>query len=393
MKAIINGIIILPDELVTGQVLMYDDKISQIIPRSEWHAGWCTDLINAQGGFVSPGFINEHIHGCAGCDTMDESPEALLTMSKALPATGVTAFVPTTMTYEQGRVEQVLAAVRNACTQAKGARILGAHMEGPFISTAYKGAQKDDNIVKPDFSWLAPYKDVIKIITLAPEVIPSHHFLRECEENGIILSFGHSGADYDQALEAMAGVESCHVSHLFNAMSPLHHRAPGLAGAALTQDDVHCELICDNIHVHPAMQKLVYKAKGRDGIILITDSMRACLLGDGESELGGQKVFVQNGQARLADGSLAGSVLTMDQAVMNFLGNTGASLPDTIAMATINPAKDLGVYDRMGSLEAGKNADFTIFDETGKITYTVIGGETVFDWFKEEEKRERAEKD
>lgn len=378
MKAIINGIIILPHELATGQVLLYDEKIKGIIPRNEWHAGHCTDIINAQGGFVSAGFINEHLHGCGGYDVMDDTDEALETISELLPRTGVTAFVPTTMTYDRPRVERILTRIKHSQGKIQGAHILGAHMEGPFINAEYKGAQDGKNIAAPDFSWLEGYRECIKIITLAPEMCSNHQFLDKCEKNNILISIGHSAASYEDVLSVMRHTAACHITHLFNAMPTMHHRAPGIIGAAFTEDKIRCELICDNLHVHPAMQKLVYRVKGRDGIILITDSMRACLLGDGKSELGGQDVFVEKGQARLADGALAGSVLTMDKAVMNFLSNTGASLPDTIAMVTINPAKDLGVYDHMGSLEAGKNADVTIFDENGNIQYTVISGNTLF---------------
>ena len=180
----------------------------------------------------------------------------------------------------------------------------------------------------------------------------------------------------------MAGMADCgvyHVTHLFNAMPAFHHRQPGLIGAALTDDRAHCELICDNIHVHRTAQVLAYKAKGRDGLILITDSLRACLMGDGLFELGGREVLVRDGRARLADGTLAGSIVTMDRAVFNFLVNTGAPLPDVIAMATINPARDLGVAERLGSLEKGKQADITFLDDGDlHVRRTIVAGETVY---------------
>lgn len=379
MKAIIDGLLVLPHEIVTGKVLMYEKDIWKIVPRKEFRAGMCTDLVDANGGFVVPGFINEHIHGCAGADTMDETEDALKKMQDILPKTGVTSFLPTTMTMQRDAIERALQRIRRA-KDNPGAQILGAHMEGPFISTLYKGSQAEEHIAAPDFSWIEPYADVVKIITLAPETLKNKTFLKECAAHHIVPSFGHSGVSYEDAMDAMEKCDICHVTHLYNAMTPLHHRQPGLVGAALLADQAHCELICDNLHVHPAAQKLAYQMKGRDGIILVTDSLRACLMPDGESELGGQKVFVKDGQARLADGTLAGSTAAMNQVVLNFLLNTGASLPDVVAMATINPAKDLGVYDRIGSLEEGKQADIVVLDSNDfHVKQTIIAGELVYD--------------
>lgn len=379
MKAIIDGLLVLPHEIVTGKVLMYEKDIWKIVPRKEFRAGMCTDLVDANGGFVVPGFINEHIHGCAGADTMDESEDALKKMQDVLPKTGVTSFLPTTMTMQRDKIERALHRIRRA-KDNPGAQILGAHMEGPFISPLYKGSQAEEYIAAPDFSWIEPYADVVKSITLAPETLKNKTFLKECAVHHIVPSFGHSGASYEEAMDAMEKCEVCHVTHLYNAMTPLHHRKPGLVGAALLAKQAHCELICDNLHVHPAAQKMAYQLKGRDGIILITDSLRACLMPDGESELGGQKVFVKDGQARLADGTLAGSTAAMNQVVLNFLLNTGASLPDVVAMATVNPAKDLGVYDRIGSLEEGKQADIVVLDSNDfHVKQTIIAGELVYD--------------
>lgn len=380
MKAIIDGLLVRGNEIVTGQVLMYDRDIWKIVPRKAFRAGMCTELVDANGGFVAPGFINEHIHGCAGADVMDETEEALETMQKALPATGVTSFVPTTITYDRPRIEGALKRIRQAMTRsAAGARVLGAHMEGPFINPECKGSHDGAHIQQADFSWLEPYADVIKIITAAPEMLRSNRFIKECLSHGIVLSLGHSKATCEEALSVMDSVSYCHVTHLFNAMPPFHHRRPGLAGAALLQKNVCCELICDNLHVHPAAQKLAYQMKGRNGLILVTDAMRACLLPDGTSELGGQIVYVKNGEARLQDGTLAASVAPMNEMLLHFLINTGASLPDVIAMATENPAKALGVYDHLGSLDEGKQADITILDSTDfHVKQTIVGGELVY---------------
>ncbi len=380
MKAIFDGLIVLPNEIINGHVILYEKDIWRIVPRKQFRAGMCSEFIDANGGFVVPGFINEHIHGCAGADVMDDDDQALPTMQRALPATGVTSFVATTMTMEQGVIETALKRIKAAKENyAGGAHVLGAHLEGPFISPLYKGSQSEDCIQDPDFSWLEPYGDIIKIITLAPEQLKNKQFLKACKDKGIVVSLGHSGASFEQATDCMETVGNCHVTHLYNAMTPFRHREPGLVGAALLDKNACCELICDDLHVHPAAQKLAYQMKGRDGIILVTDSMRACLQGDGESSLGGQKVFVKNGEARLADGTLAASVAPMNEVVLHFLINSGASLPDVVAMATVNPAKSLGVYDRIGSLEEGKQADIVVLDSNDfHVKSTVVAGELVY---------------
>lgn len=380
VKAVVNGNLVLEREIVSGQVLLYEgDTIRDIMGQRFFRPRMCEEVIDATGCFVTAGFINEHIHGCGGADAMDEADHALETMAALLPQTGVTAFLPTTMTYERSRIEAALTRIRTArCKKPQGARILGAHMEGPFINEQYKGAQEAAAIAKADISLIEDYGDIIKIITLAPETIDDKTFFALCRDKDIVVSVGHSMATYEE----MAGMADCgvyHVTHLFNAMPAFHHRQPGLIGAALTDDRAHCELICDNIHVHRTAQVLAYKAKGRDGLILITDSLRACLMGDGLFELGGREVLVRDGRARLADGTLAGSIVTMDRAVFNFLVNTGAPLPDVIAMATINPARDLGVAERLGSLEKGKQADITFLDDGDlHVRRTIVAGETVY---------------
>ena len=224
MKAIIDGLIVLPNEIINGHVIMYEKDIWRIVPRKQFRAGMCSEFIDANGGFVVPGFINEHIHGCAGADTMDDDNQALKTMQQALPATGVTSFVPTTMTMEQGRIEKALSRIRQARDDYQGgAQVLGAHMEGPFISPAYKGSQAEENIQTADFSWLEPYADVIKIITLAPETLKNKKFLKDCQDHGIIVSIGHTAADFDQAMDCMDALGSCHVTHLYNCLLYTYH--------------------------------------------------------------------------------------------------------------------------------------------------------------------------
>lgn len=379
MKAIIDGRLVMPDTVLDGYALLYDgNTILDVVTQDSVNTDACESVVRADGALIMPGFINEHIHGCAGVDTMDEDAGALLKMQQVLPATGVTSFLPTTMTYDRRRIEEALQRIRQAKANP-GTRILGAHMEGPFISQAYKGAQKAENISAADFSWLEPYADVVKIITLAPETLKDRSFLEQCAAHHIIVSVGHSAASYEEVRSIMADCPFYHITHLFNAMTPLHHRKPGIVGAALLDPHAHCELICDNLHVHPAAQELVYRMKGQDGIILITDSLRACLLADGESELGGQKVFVHHGEARLADGTLAGSIAPMNEVVHHFLENSRAPLHEVIAMATANPARDLGVFEQLGSLEPGKLADIVLVSpDDFQVKKTLIDGQVVY---------------
>ena len=369
MKAICNGRFILPQEIREGQALLFQEKIlgfcspDRIPPEAE--------RIDVQGDYVSPGFLNLHIHGCGGKDVMDGTQEALRTMSRLLPSTGVTGWLPTTMTSGREAITQALTAIRGAQGTVAGAEILGANLEGPFISEKYKGAQKACHIRKASWELVEPFAGLIRILTLAPETLEDTDFISRCHQAGIIVSLGHSDATFEEAAQAVAAGAS-HITHLFNAMSPLHHRKPGLVGAALTLP-VTCELIADGIHIHPAALELAVRAKGLDRVVLITDSMRACLLGEGKSELGGQTVYVKDGRAALADGTLAGSILTMEKAVRNIWKWGHLTLPQAVQLATANPARELGLTDR-GTLEPGKQADITVFDEDFRILRTYVKG-------------------
>ena len=374
MKAIINGKVILPNAqgnfILENCAVLFDDVIKKITPHFD---GVAEKIIDANGKYVSPGFINVHIHGCGGADTMDDEDNALKIISKNLTAHGVTSFLPTTMTYDIARLQKIFCRIRKAMTQSHGAKILGCHMEGPYISEKFKGAQAEKNIRQANFSDIKNFTDVIKIITLAPEKISDWSFVEKCQAAKIILSIGHSAATYEQAMSAVEVHKINHFTHTFNAMTGFHHRRPGVVGAAL-DSSANCEIIPDNIHTSPAAQRIFYHAKQGKNIILITDSLRACGLGDGESELGGQKVFVKGNLATLADGTIAGSVIAMNQAVKIFLENTKAPLPQIIEMVTKNPAQELNFYDKIGSIEEGKQADFVIFDDDLKIFSTIIDG-------------------
>jgi N-acetylglucosamine-6-phosphate deacetylase len=376
MKAIINAQIITAREILQNYAVIFDEKITHILPEEALACYDVSEKINAQGFFVSAGFIDIHVHGCAGIDTMDERPDAITLLSEKLPPTGVTAFLPTTMTMRFDKIESALTNIRLAMGNAPGAQVLGCHLEGPFISQAFKGAQDPAYILPPDFSKIKAYSDVIKIITLAPEGPASAVFIRSCRERGITVALGHSAISYEAAMAAIKEGVS-HITHIFNALAPFHHRQPGVIGAA-ADSDVTCELIADNLHVHPAAQRLLLKIKGSDKIILITDAMRASLMSDGKYDFGGQVVLVQDGQARLASGVIAGSVLTLNQAIFNFKQTSGLDLATVIRMVTVNPAKRLGVFASKGSIAVGKDADLVIFDDTLTIHVTIVRGKTIY---------------
>ena len=332
-----------------------------------------------EGAIVLPGFVDEHIHGADGCDGMDGTGESLSTIAKALPREGTTSFLVTTMTNEKNKILAALSSVK-AYESKEGARVLGVHLEGPFLSLAYAGAQAKEHLLAPsikafnDFQVAAGGK--IKLVTLAPEPDGAKELIAHLVASGVRVSLGHSGASYADARHAIALGADC-VTHTFNAMSPIHHRDLGLAGAALLCDELYAELICDGTHVSFPAVELLLKNKPQDKLILVTDSMRAKYLPDGVSELGGQTVFVKDGEARLENGKLAGSVLKMNEAVKNLAALTG-DLCRAADCATKNPALHLGVYDEIGSIALGKRADFAIVNRSLDVIATYVGGKRVY---------------
>ena len=383
-KAIKNGRIILPDKILDGKILLYDEKILGIVetvnPQDE------IEWIDAGGNYVSPGFIDIHMHGAFGFDAMDEQEEAIDYISAGICERGVTSYLPATMTMSRERVYKALDNIRRSMgKRGRGARVLGAHMEGPFIHPKRKGAHDETYILKPEVGLIADYLDVIRIITLAPELDEGYKFIHQMQEHPqVVLSIGHSNATFEEAMEAIdAGIRSA--THLFNAMPGFHHRDPGVVGAIL-KTDIFCEVIADNTHIHPAIYSILGKVKGTDRMILITDAMRAACLKSGTYDLGGQTVNVDTHAVRLADGTLAGSILTMNHALRNFLDNTDYDLPAVIHMVSLNPAKLLGLDNEKGSLAVGKDADITILNKDFEVLVTIVEGQLCFRREKEDDK-------
>ena len=337
----------------------------------------------ADGIVIVPGFIDEHIHGADGADAMDGSITALKIISDCLVKEGTTAFLATTMTQSRENITKALSAVKDAVGNKviTGARVLGAHLEGPFISVKHVGAQPLEYVENPSVERFDEYNAAaggnIRIVSLAPETEGGLELVRHLAKHGVVASIGHTDAKNKDVAEAVK-VGAKNITHTFNAQTGIHHREIGVAGTALLTDELNCEMICDTIHVSVPAIKLTIKNKPKDKFTLITDSMRAKGLPDGESELGGQKVFVKGGEARLADGTLAGSVLKMNVAVKNIVEKCGVAFTDAIDCATVNPAKSIGVFDKYGSIEKGKFADFTALDKDFNVVLTIVGGKVVY---------------
>lgn len=377
-KVFINGKIIREKDVLEGYALIISKKIEKIVKKEKLDLEDSMEVIDLKGKYIAPGFIDIHIHGAGGSDTMDGSIEDLEIISKTIASVGVTAFLPTTMTMDRESIYKALKIVREGMKrEMSGAQILGAHMEGPFISKAYKGAQNPTFIIKPSYDFIKNYLDVIKIITLAPEEDDNFTFIKKMKDiEDIVLSMGHTNSSFEEAMEAVeAGIS--HVTHLFNAMTPMHHRKPGAVGAAL-QSEVTCELIADTIHVHPSLLEFVMKVKGLEKVILVTDSMRAGCLKEGNYDLGGQRVKVDKSSARLEDGTLAGSILTLNEALKNVMTYTSISLPEAVGLLTMNPAKRLHIQDKKGSIASHKDADLCILDESYNVVSTIVQGNIIY---------------
>ncbi len=378
MKCIINGRIVTPTEVLEGKAILFNEKIEAITDSSNIPAD--CDVIDAAGAYVAPGLVDIHIHGYVGEDTCDGDPEGLERMAKAIVANGVTSFCPTTMTVAKSQIEKAFDSARTLKAKEgyHGANVLGINCEGPFINPSKKGAQAEEHILPPDGKFIVDNADIIKLVTIAPEMPGALEAIKYITENSdVLVSTGHTGATFD---EANAGIEAGvrHTTHLFNAMTAMMHRNPGVVGSALTHDEVSCEMICDTFHVNKGLFPLVAKVKG-DKLCLITDCMRAGGMPDGKYDLGGQDVYVKGIQCLLEDGTIAGSVLRLNRAVQNVYKNTDIGIAKAFACASLNPAAAVHEEARKGSLEVGKDADIIIIDTDFNVIKTIIGGTTRYE--------------
>ena len=379
MKAIVNGRILLPDSEIMGKALLYDERIIGLTDESA--AAQADEVLDAQGAYVAPGLIDVHIHGYAGVDVSDDKPQDIRSMAKGLLANGVTAFLPTTLTVDWETLESVCRHVRALMQESlepgfDGAQIAGMHMEGPFINPSKKGAQNEAYILAPDAAKVLPFQDVIKVLTFAPEMPGGMDFTRTLkQETNIALSIGHTSANFDQAMQAI-GLGVCRSTHTFNAMTPLMHRDPGVVGAALNTD-IYTELIADTFHVNKGIFPMMARLKGNK-LVLITDALRSAGMPDGEYENGGQ-VFVLKGiECRLKDGTIAGSVLRLNQAVRNLRDYGYVPLYAAVRAASLNAAESANLADRKGSLTPGKDADIILMDGDCNVLRTIVRGNTKY---------------
>lgn len=362
--------------IVSGEAIEYAGSAGdykQVLPERVQQAG---------GGIICPGFVDMHMHGIAGADTMDGTPEALQTISRTLAGYGVTSFLATTMTAAYDELEK---AIRNVVETSRrgldGAEVIGIHLEGPWINPRYKGAQQEEKITTPRLEDVRRLYELaegmLRVVTIAPERAGALDAVRWLSERGVIVSAGHTGASFAEAQTAVeSGVR--HFTHCFNAMSGLHHREPGVVGAAMYHESLSTELIADGVHVHPAVMRILYRIKSAARLALVSDSMRAAALGQGVYELGGQEVHVTEKEAQLADGTLAGSILTLNRAVRNMVSLSGVPLAEAVAMASETPAAILGAGERKGKLQAGYDADLIVMGEDYQVRATYVRGRLVY---------------
>ena len=377
---VIKGNVLTPREQIGGgSVVVEDGRIAEV---SEGKAPQGR-VLDFEGCYVVPGFVDIHVHGGAGEDVMDASDGGLDRLSLFLAAGGVTSFLATTNTDSQ---ERTLKAVREIGEAAKrgtrGARLLGLHMEGPYISMERSGAQNRAHIRLPALDELGQASleagGSLRMVTLAPEVDGALEAVRWLASRGIVPAAGHTDATYD---EARAGIEAGirHASHLFNGMRSLHHREPGLVGAALDDERVTVELIADCYHIHPAVLRIVARLKGTARTALVSDSIAAAGLPDGDYSLGGMKVAVRHGKSLLESGTLAGSTIRLCDAVRNMVKKADVPLREAVEMASTTPSRVAGAADRKGSIAPGMDADITVLDRGLSVMLTMVEGRVVYE--------------
>lgn len=360
-------------EKIRADVKIDGEKISKIGNFSS------EDGLDLTGLVVMPGLIDMHIHGCGGADTGDATPEALETMSQTLVKNGVTSFCPASMTLSFEELTKIFANIDAMKDKVVGAYIHGANMEGPYIAMSKKGAQNPLYVRNPDKEEFKKLYEgcngAIRVVDIAPECDGGDEFIKEIQPI-CPVSIAHTDAGYDEAVHAIElGVR--HITHLFNAQSGLHHRKPGVVGAAFDvgrANGVRAELICDGFHIHPATLRIAFREMGEDGTVIISDSMKAAGCPDGDYDLGGQPVYVRDGKALLADGTIAASTSNVYKELKNVI-SFGIPEKQAVKSATINPAKAIRVDDKTGSIEEGKLADILVVDKDYNIKLVIVKGE------------------
>ncbi|MCJ8009217.1 N-acetylglucosamine-6-phosphate deacetylase [Lederbergia wuyishanensis] len=378
-KVIVNARVVTPGDITQSSVVWIENaqiqKVDQgILPEvpSEY------EIIDAKGQLLIPGMIDVHIHGANGFDMMDGTEESILEVSKTCAMTGCTSFLVTSVS---SSIEDLMIMIRNVkkvIGTEQGAKIAGIHLEGPYLNVKRKGMQNELYLRHPNIDEmkeiLIEAGDLVKMVTIAPELPGGIEMVEFLKEQGIIVAIAHSDATYEEAKEAFSKGAS-HVTHCFNGMRPIHHRDPGLVVAAFEEEHVSLQAIVDQIHLHPAIVRLMHRIKGPEGVVLITDALQAMQMGDGEYEFGGHKVTVANGEARLADGTLASSTVTMNEALQKTV-ESGISLDDAVYMGATTPANILGMLNK-GRIASGMDADLVLLDSNFDVLWTMIEGDLI----------------
>lgn len=335
------------------------------------------EIVDFSGKYIAPGFVDTHIHGLLNSDVMDNTPEAIKTISKGLLQFGVTSFLPTTLTDSVERLDESVENIKNVYNDVEGAKIQGIFLEGPCFTEKYKGAQNKKYFINPTSEildqWQEKSGNLVKKIAIAPEREGAVEFAEYATKNGVTVALGHSAATFEEAKKVVGAGANVFV-HTYNGMSPLTHREPGMVGAAMELKNTFAELICDGHHVSPVAANIMMNAKTRENIVLITDCMRAGAMEDGQYTLGEFDVIVENGTARLLTGSLAGSVLSMNNAIKNVVDWNIATLEEAIKMASYNPAVSCKIDDKCGSIKPGLPADFVVIDDSLNVYNTYLDG-------------------
>ncbi len=378
----IRGTLVLPGRLAERSLVVVEgERIGGIIEAGATPPPAAERVVDYGGNYVAPGLIDLHLHGALGRDVIDGGVEGLRTIASHQARCGVTGFVPTTLSAPIAAIVNAVRSVKSASGRGLPSEILGVYIEGPFLNLKKRGAHNPE-FVKPinpeDLTALVEASSGLKaIMTVAPEAGDNLAHLAELRERGLTVSIGHSEASYELALRSFElGVTQA--THLYNAMSGFSPREPGVIGAVLDADGVTAEVIADGIHVHPASLRIAVRQKGVSRTCLITDSMNAAGLEDGEYRVGSLDVVLRGGEARLKEGgALAGSVLTLNRAVRNIIRWTGASVSDAVRMASLTPAAVLGVDSELGSIEKGKLANLSVFDAEFNVVDTVVRGRSV----------------
>lgn len=383
---ITNGTIVTDDLITKGTVVTIGDRIMYVGNEEEGEKikkaaiPGVFEIIDAQGGIIAPGLIDVHMHGSAGLELMDGTAEAIRTMARFLAESGTVGFLPSTVTAMEEKTRAVVELVADYVGADDEAEVLGVHLEGPYINEKYKGAQYGPAIRQPNLDELAELQGILgeklRLVTLAPEVPGSLEAIAWLKERGVTVSIGHSDATYEQALAGFtAGIT--HATHTYNGMRGLHHREPGALGAILATPGIWAELVADLVHVHPGAIKVLLRSVGTQNMVLVTDAVQATGLPEGEYMLGDQRIFVKDGAARLVEGNLAGSTLTMLKAVRNMIEEIGVPMQEAFRMASSNPAQSIKLVDR-GWIREGNRADFVILTADFEVQKTIIAGKVAY---------------